>query len=113
MTARRGSARRTAPPASDSDAYRPPLGAVGSELLAGPTLPAGRLQHLLVLLLPHALAALLDQRTHERCQGSGLLIDAGNSAARPLGRRVPLGRVGLPVLLGDGLQFRRRLGGLA
>ena len=30
----------------------------------GASLPAGRLQHLLVLLLAHALAALLDQRSH-------------------------------------------------
>jgi hypothetical protein len=30
-------------------------------LLTGPTLPAGGLQHFLVLLLAHALAALLDQ----------------------------------------------------
>ena len=36
-----------------------------AELLAGAALPAGALQHLLVLLLAHALAALLDQRTHE------------------------------------------------
>ena len=36
----------------------------GRELLAGATLPAGALQHLLVLLLAHALAALLDQRSH-------------------------------------------------
>src|SRR4029453_13841586 len=33
-------------------------------LAGGPALPAGALQHLLVLLLAHALAALLDQRTH-------------------------------------------------
>jgi hypothetical protein len=39
------------------------------ELLTGATLPAGRLQHLLVLLLTHALAALLDQGSHE--PGSG------------------------------------------
>ena len=32
-----------------------------ARLLAGPPLPAGRLQHLLVLLLAHALPALLDQ----------------------------------------------------
>ena len=35
-----------------------------SWLLAGASLPAGRLQHLLMLLLAHALAALLDQRSH-------------------------------------------------
>jgi hypothetical protein len=52
-------------------ANRPPLGAAGPTiffgllaLLAGPALPARRLEHLLVLLLSHALAALLDQRTH-------------------------------------------------
>jgi hypothetical protein len=37
-------------------------------LLAGrATLPAGRLEHLLVLLLAHALAALLYQRSHTWC----------------------------------------------
>jgi hypothetical protein len=36
-------------------------GSGGRKLLAGPALPAGGLQHLLVLLLAHALAALLDQ----------------------------------------------------
>ena len=50
------------------DAERPPLGAVALAawllLLAGSALPASLLQQLLVLLLAHALAALLDQRTH-------------------------------------------------
>ena len=41
------------------------LAASGSLLALGPALEAGALQHLLVLLLAHALAALLDQRTHE------------------------------------------------
>ena len=40
-------------------------------LAPGATLPAGGLQHLLVLLLAHPLAALLDQRSHERRQASG------------------------------------------
>ena len=43
----------------------------GGSLLAGAALPAGGLQHLLVLLLPHALAALLYQRSHERRQANG------------------------------------------
>jgi hypothetical protein len=43
-----------------------PSPAASAALLAGATLPTGRLQHLLVLLLPHALTALLDQRTHGR-----------------------------------------------
>ena len=34
-------------------------------LAGGPPLPAGGLEHLLVLLLAHALAALLDQRSHD------------------------------------------------
>ena len=34
------------------------------ELLSGPPLPAGRLEHLLVLLLAHPLAPLLYERTH-------------------------------------------------
>src|SRR5207248_3461285 len=64
------------------DANRPPLRAVGGapgRLLAGPALPARGLQHLLVLLLAHALAALLDQRSHGRRQGSG----ARKRAPRP------------------------------
>src|SRR5215207_3740394 len=41
------------------------VGGGASRLLAGgAALPAGALEHLLVLLLAHALAALLDQRTH-------------------------------------------------
>ena len=41
-------------------------------LLAGcAALPAGALQHLLVLLLAHPLAALLDERAHEGCNPSG------------------------------------------
>ena len=47
-------------------------------LLAGAALPAGGLQHLLVLLLPHALAALLDQRSHERRQANGQPAHLGN-----------------------------------
>src|SRR5690606_5551645 len=44
----------------------------GVGLLAlGPTLEAGALQHLAVLLLTHALAALLDQRSHEGVHASG------------------------------------------
>ena len=39
---------------------------VPADLLAGgATLEASALQHLLVLLLPHALTALLDERSHE------------------------------------------------
>ncbi len=41
-----------------------------AQLLAGAALPAGSLEHLLVLLLAHALTALLDQRTHEVDQPS-------------------------------------------
>ena len=41
-------------------------------VLAGPPLPAGGLQHLLVLLLAHALAALLDQGSHAEAQASSL-----------------------------------------
>jgi hypothetical protein len=37
----------------------------GALLLLGATLPPGLFQQLLVLLLTHALAALLDQRSHE------------------------------------------------
>ena len=55
------------------DAHRPPLGAVGererARLLAA--LEARALEHLLVLLLAHALAALLDQRSHGCAEGSG------------------------------------------
>src|SRR5487761_1423301 len=40
-------------------------------LLAGAPLPARRLQHLLVLLLPHALAAFLDERSHGLREVSG------------------------------------------
>src|SRR5215204_1404876 len=43
------------------------VGGGASRLLAGgAALPAGALEHLLVLLLAHALAALLDQRTQAR-----------------------------------------------
>ena len=52
-------------------------------LLAGPALPARGLQHLLVLLLAHALATLLDERSHGRGQGSG----TGERAARPAALR--------------------------
>ncbi len=47
-----------------SRASRPPV-RVGL-LTRRPTLPAGRLEHLLVLLLAHALAALLYEGTHEK-----------------------------------------------
>ena len=52
----------------------PLRGAVSEEgalLAGGATLEAGALQHLLVLLLAHALAALLDQRSHGGEQGTG------------------------------------------
>ena len=43
----------------------------GRLLLAGSALPACALEHLLVLLLAHALAPLLDQRTHEGNEATG------------------------------------------
>ncbi len=51
----------------------------GSLLALGATLEAGALQHFLVLLLAHALAALLDQRSHEASNRSGLEVDAANT----------------------------------
>ena len=54
------------------DAHRPPVASSGRSVGDGvrrwllvATLVARAAKHLLVLLLPHALAALLDQRTHE------------------------------------------------
>src|SRR5687768_5775562 len=56
---------RRSPPGSPPEAWRPNGAPTRERLLAGrAALPAGALEKLLVLLLPHALAALLDQRTH-------------------------------------------------
>src|SRR5688500_20203339 len=53
------------PPGSPPEASRPSGAPTRERLLAGSAaLPAGALEKLLVLLLPHALAALLDPRTH-------------------------------------------------
>ena len=66
--------------------------------LPGAALPAGGLQHLLVLLLAHALAALLDQRSHG---GRGLAVvepkTTGTSVSGGLGRGSSNGRT--PVLV--------------
>ena len=43
-------------------------------LAGGAALPAGALEKLLVLLLPHALAALLDERAHGGRQASGCAL---------------------------------------
>ena len=60
-------------------------------LLAGAALPAGALQHLLVLLLAHALAALLDQRSHEGGDATGMRYNGSNpSGIVQLAERRPL-----------------------
>ena len=60
----RGRSRRARPPRADGPRTGPSRAATGllAALLA--TLPAGLLQQLLVFLLPHLLAAFLDQRRH-------------------------------------------------
>ena len=72
--ARRGSSRGSSP-VTDGSSCGPQEGAEARRsrcsLLAGSTLPAGSLEHLLVLLLAHALAPLLDQRTHVANEATG------------------------------------------
>ena len=78
---------------SGENAHRPPLarGAVGDESRDGllATLEARALEHLLVLLLAHALAALLDQRSHGCAHGSGAFraveIARASTVTAPLG----------------------------
>ena len=58
------------PGPDDAGATVPAVGRRRRVLLARPPLPARRLQHLLVLLLAHALAALLDEGSHAVRQAS-------------------------------------------
>ena len=63
-------------------------------LAGGATLVACPLQHLLVLLLAHALAALLDERSHETDQPTGDRRRRHNRRSREPGPRLPSSSLG-------------------
>src|ERR1041385_4064790 len=72
-------------------ARRRAMGSRGGRLLPGrAALPAGLLEELLVLLLAHPLAALLDQRAHVGAEGYRVRTDV----SQLVGQLGPVGHVG-------------------